>query len=397
LLRKLEVDNFKSLCNFSIEFSPLSVLIGSNSVGKSSILHAISLISHFANGSVKEYLLKRNWHSTELKSKHYHASKRNITFSAQFSLGESNLKWDFTLTAKKDEDTLTCVREKITDMDTQSILLIRETKSMTWYDYTKNKMEKFPEIQLLGSMLSLIDTDKEVVRFPQLVELKRFVSGINSSELLSPEKMKRTSRYDATDLGIGGERLGAFLHSLNTDQRQLINEKIKECYPYLQNVLTSKKRYGHVTLQMSEKFKDIEPYTVNANYISDGLLRIIAIISLSALDESYTAILLDEIEDGINPGLAANLINYLIDMTKETKKQIFITTHSPIMLNYFDEDSVIFLWRHQSGSVYAHKMFESPELREHLKFMNPGEVWLNLEQYEIETLLSKRIEKSESH
>jgi predicted ATPase len=397
LLKKLDIDNFKSLCNFSIEFSPLSVLIGSNSVGKSSILHAISLISHFANGSIKEYLLKRNWHSTELKSKHYHASKRNITFSAQFSLNKSNLKWDFTLIPKKEEDTLTCVREKIIDLDTQKILLIRETKKMTWYDLTKDKMENFPEIQLIGSMLSLIDTDKEEERFPQLVELKRFVSGINSSELLSPEKMKRTSRYDATDLGIGGERLGAFLHSLDSNQRQLINKKIKECYPYLQSVITSKKSYGHVALQMTEKFNDIEPYSVNANYISDGLLRIIAIISLSALDESYTAILLDEIEDGINPGLAANLINYLIDMTEENQKQIFITTHSPIMLNYFDEESVIFLWRPQSGSVYAHKMFESPELREHLRYMNPGEVWLNLEQYEIEKLLSERKEITESH
>ena len=392
MLTLLEIDNFKSFCNFKIEFRPLTVLIGTNSVGKSSVLQAVDLLSHFADGTVKDYLAKRNWQPTELKSKLSHASKRNMTFAAHFSLNNKyKLKWEFTLAPKKDENTLYCVRERVLDLESQKILLNRETKRLTWFDFSKDGIEEFPEIQLFGSMLSLINPKQEdyYYRFPQLTALKHFIMGIQSFELLSPNKMKRTSRYDAADLGIGGERLGAFLHSLGSGQRQKINDKAKEFYPFLREIVTSKKQYGHVLLQMSEAFQGVDPYAVNANYISDGLLRIMAIISLGALGSDYTSILLDEIEDGINPGLAANLIGYLGNISQEYNKQIIVTTHSPVLLNYFDENSVVFLWRKTDGAVLAARMFENPELREHLKFMNPGEVWLNLDQDKLEETLSK--------
>jgi predicted ATPase len=104
--------------------------------------------------------------------------------------------------------------------------------------------------------------------------------------------------------------------------------------------------------------------------------------------------LLDEIEDGINPSLAANLISYLGSISQDYNKQIIVTTHSPVLLNYFNEDSIVFMWRKRDGSVMARKMFEAAEMREHLNFMNPGEVWLNLEQYELEETLDK---ESDNH
>ncbi len=41
MFRKLKVDNFKSLVNFSIEFSPMTVIIGNNATGKSSVLQQL--------------------------------------------------------------------------------------------------------------------------------------------------------------------------------------------------------------------------------------------------------------------------------------------------------------------------------------------------------------------
>lgn len=188
---------------------------------------------------------------------------------------------------------------------------------------------------------------------------------------------------------MGGERLGAFLHSLTSDQRQKINDKAKEFYPFLDEIVTTKKQYGHILLQMNEAFEGVNPYSVDADYISDGLLRMMAMISLGALNDDYTAMLLDEIEDGINPSLAANLISYLGSISQDYNKQIIVTTHSPVLLNYFNEDSIVFMWRKKDGRVMARKMFEAPEMRDHLNFMNPGEVWLNLEQCELEETLDK--------
>ena len=44
MFRKLKVDNFKSLVDFSVEFTPMSVIIGNNATGKSSVLQAIDFL-----------------------------------------------------------------------------------------------------------------------------------------------------------------------------------------------------------------------------------------------------------------------------------------------------------------------------------------------------------------
>jgi len=52
------------------------------------------------------------------------------------------------------------------------------------------------------------------------------------------------------------------------------------------------------------------------------------------------------------------------------------------------------LWRSENGTVHSNKMFKSEELKQHLDYMSPGEVWLNVEQNEIENALENSL-KSE--
>lgn len=399
MLEELYIDNFKSLREFKINFSnQLTVLIGSNSVGKSTVLQAVDFLAYFATGDLKTYLEKHNWKPSELRSKLYHSSKRNIIFKTKFNLNNQYyLEWEFTITIKKDEFFYS--REKVTDLTTNKVILLKDSKTLTWWDFKKSENEIFPEIQVSGSMLSLIDIKSHdyITRFPQLTALKKYVAGIKSFELLSPEYMKKTSRYDSKDLGIGGERLGSFLHSLSPNKRNAINNTLKRYYPHLDQVVTNKKQYGHVHLLINEIFGNSESFSINANYISDGLLRIIAIVSLGALDEHFKVLLLDELEDGINPNLAAELIDYLNSVGQEYKKQIIVTTHSPVMLNYFNFESIVFLWRDENGKVLSQKMFESKELLEQLDYMNPGEIWLNFDQGELEELFNQTLRNKELH
>jgi len=50
MIRKLEVENFMSLRNISVELEPLAVFIGSNCSGKSAIFKALVILSKFLNG-----------------------------------------------------------------------------------------------------------------------------------------------------------------------------------------------------------------------------------------------------------------------------------------------------------------------------------------------------------
>lgn len=42
MFKRLEVNNFKSLVKFSVELSPMTVIIGNNSNGKSTVLQALT-------------------------------------------------------------------------------------------------------------------------------------------------------------------------------------------------------------------------------------------------------------------------------------------------------------------------------------------------------------------
>jgi predicted ATPase len=97
-------------------------------------------------------------------------------------------------------------------------------------------------------------------------------------------------------------------------------------------------------------------------------------------------ILLDEIEDGINPYLTEKLIGLFRTLISETKQQVIFTTHSPVVLNDIKPEEIVFLWRDENGSVHCKNMFSTQEMRQALGFLNPGEIWENFGR---ETILQK--------
>ena len=48
MITKLEIDGFKSFRDFSIEFSPFTVVAGKNASGKSNLFDALELLSRCA-------------------------------------------------------------------------------------------------------------------------------------------------------------------------------------------------------------------------------------------------------------------------------------------------------------------------------------------------------------
>lgn len=58
MLTRLEIDGFKNLLNFSIDFGPFTVIAGPNGVGKSNIFDAIRFLSLLADNTLTEAALK---------------------------------------------------------------------------------------------------------------------------------------------------------------------------------------------------------------------------------------------------------------------------------------------------------------------------------------------------
>ena len=117
---------------------------------------------------------------------------------------------------------------------------------------------------------------------------------------------------------------------------------------------------------------------VGAGHINDGFLRVIAIVSQTFT--SHEVLLLDEIENGINPALVEELMRFLVSLGT-VAKQVIVTTHSPVILNFLDDEiarqGVILLYRTEQGDTKSCRYFDQPETGHKLRALGPGEVFVD--------------------
>jgi predicted ATPase len=112
-----------------------------------------------------------------------------------------------------------------------------------------------------------------------------------------------------------------------------------------------------------------------AKHVNDGFLRIISV--LAQLFTTKDFLLFDEIENGINP----ELVEFLVDSLISSKHQILITTHSPMILNFIEDEeaikSVKYIYKTKKGFTKIINFFEIPSMLKKLSVMGAGEVYVD--------------------
>lgn len=382
MIQSLYIDNFKALNDFTIELKPLTVLIGTNGSGKTTILQALDLISNFVRMDLDTYLEKRNWKPSELKSKTN--KKLHMTFRVIFKMGADDIEWTFVLNPVKTKEKINVVSEEIINITKQKVLLSVDSQGINRFNFQQNLMEKFPPLNMTSSFLKNIDAQKDKAKFPELATLIEFMTESDSFELLSTERMRKSSRGEADTIGMGGEKLAAFIHGLQPEQKKNLSRHLHNYMPFINEVDTEVKgRPGWIEIKVAENFPAEEKsFTISPAHISDGTLRMIAISALQETDKTSGMVLLDEIENGINPHIADKMVYDLIER-RGMQRQIIVTTHSSVMLDYFPPESIVFIWRNGDGVVHNQALFLNPDLSSQLKYMYPGEVWINTDEKDI--------------
>ena len=215
--------------------------------------------------------------------------------------------------------------------------------------------------------------------------------GLKSLEMLTPQAMRRRSRKGA-DIGYGGEQLSAFVGSLHTENIEHLTQALRGFYPQVIRLNTSTVRGGWKRLLGMEKFA--APLHVSANNMNDGMLRVIAILAQAY--SKHPVRLFDEIENGINPELVEKLVDFLVGM----KKQVIVTTHSPMILNYMEDkvakESVYLLYRDEAGWTRSTRFFDQPETAAKLEALGPGEVFVDTNLTRLTKRLGRKAAKAET-
>lgn len=391
-LDRLYISNFKSLKEFNLDFSKFTCLIGLNSSGKSTILQGIDFISQQMNGNISQWLKDRNREPNELTFKL--EKKRLIEGMVTFLHDENYYIWSFLFnpTLKK------CTYEKIYAYDKN----IKNEKVIFSVDNSKYRIIKNLEKneKLEGDIIqdyegSFLANLKSELLSDSLIEFKEYLKNIYSLDLLAPQELRKRSRT-GSKLGLSGENLSAYLKTFTEEQKNNLLNQLKKCYKNLESFDIKKSKGGWARLELIERFGKNGKLVNEGKYLNDGVLRLIAILAQIQSEQSF--LLFDEIENGIN----SELIEFLLDTLINSNHQVMITTHSPMILNYIEDeiaiDSVNYIYKTEEGFTKSIPFFSIPSMKEKLELMGPGEVYVDTnlsDLYEEIKLIEAKKEKEE--
>lgn len=371
-IQSIEASNFKSLIDFKLDLAKFNCLIGLNGVGKSTVLQFIDFLGQQVSGDFTGWLKERNWQTNDINSRL--TTKRNVTFDVSLvkDSGEKFMRWQAVFNTLR----LNCTWERI---ETPSAILevekgqLRITKPKPSESESEADEILNEKISFLyqGSILSQLKPES----LPKhLVSFRNYFTTIKSLDLLSPESLRQRTREASGSLGRGGQRLSAFLYELGTAKREKLVNELQKAYRQLSSLNVTSLRSGWKQLEIFEHFGD-KALRTEARHINDGMLRLMAI--LAELETKNQFLLFDEIENGINP----ELVEVVIDKLVNARQQVLVTTHSPMILNYLDDETaragVIYLYKTPEGHTQSIPFFSIPSLAEKLTVMGPGEAFVD--------------------
>lgn len=375
MLRELTIRSFKAFSRAdAIPLQPLTVLIGANGSGKSTILQAVEMLGGLVQSSLSEYLNQHGWTYADLP--HLLAPGLRFGFSAAVELEGVRTTWELEFETRRRPG----LSKEIVTVGGE-MKLERHGRSMSRVDVdgtSEGIVQSLP-----SSWLSAIEPAADAERFPALASLAAWARGIRGYFFLDPRALRGSSRESADDIGRAGEKLVGFLGYLERkqpDRFERIIERVQKYYRPLRGLHVTRGKYGWGSLRVTETWGNHQA-AFNARQVSDGLLRLLAVAAMHELPETATVLLLDEVENGLHPALVGSFIGLLQDLVDERQGhlQILMTTHSPLALDYVRHaEQVLVVRRAPDGSATCKPLSTAKnyaKLREHFDL---GELWYNV-------------------
>ena len=330
----------------------------------------------------------RGWSKKDLTF--YGDKKSLIDIEVKFQLGEKKYIWEMSFNSQ----TLKCSKE----------LILFEKRKNFYYGlinvsnqtYTFQRKKEIINFKYTGSILSALKSD---LLGDELNTIHSFFNEIRSAELLSPTLMKKRAREAKNDIGLGGEKLSAFVNALDKEKKEKLQKSLKDFFPYIDSFETKSLRSGRKTLSLVEKHNN-KLIETDSMHLSDGILRILAILSQLLTTESV--LIFDEIEDGINQ----EFVEKLVDTLLESSHQTIVATHSPLLLNYLDDniarESILFVYKAKDGSTKVGNFFEIiakyQNISDHVyDLFGPGEIMQRVNLLELTDKLLQEADNEDSH
>ncbi|WP_198969614.1 AAA family ATPase [Xylophilus sp. ASV27] len=392
MLTRLQIDGFKTFEDLDISFSPFTVILGSNAAGKSNLFDAIKLLSNLATKDVNEALKDMRGEPLELfrqvpsggRAKQIFLAAEVIVdrlvrdpWGSEVSLSHTRMRYEVTLERRAVKNGLERVQVAseavypIKSKDDRWVKAQKPTRSFkdAYLKYNRQNPWLTTETLPEGLSFSIHQDGKQGRNRPASAAEATVLYSITNAEFphlfalreemrhwrllqLDPALLRKPVPATASDvLDVDGANLAAVLARLKAETATaerpngVLSDIVGELASLIPGVvqldagLHDASREYRIELTM----RDGLPYS--SRVISDGTLRVLALLTLLNDPKHRGLICFEEPENGVHPGRVRQLVRSLNEMVSTPANfeavegpaaplcQLLLNSHSPVVLS----------------------------------------------------------------
>jgi predicted ATPase len=364
-IKSLSLENFKAIRRSGVvRLKPLTVLIGDNGSGKSSLLEALETYRQLVFEGVDAAM--ERWQGFE--HVRHKAAQARLTQAAQADPNRQEGAMTFSLKLKAERG----VAQLSSAVNTRAAgnLLYLQHES---FEYGQDSLTREAVGQSGRQGMGLIaspglqaDADRALPTLdgghsllPYLGAFRPITSALREMRVmrLSPERIGQLQplrRSDArVQLAEDGSNVAEYLIDLRERAASAFDDIVRAMQfvlPYAADVEpkvldSTVMRRGYI--QILER-----QYEIPGWLMSSGSLRVLPLLALLLDPQPPRLILIEELENGLDPRTVSLLVDIMRDAAASGRTQIIATTHSPYLLDMLSVDDLLVCERYAEGPKF---------------------------------------------
>lgn len=351
MLKRLYVDNYRCLINFTLAFQPVTLLVGPNGSGKSSVLDVLLGLRELLSGVAK-------------------VSDRRVFPAASLTRWQDRRLQVFEITVSlKDEADLTYRIEVEHERDTRRARIVRESlkvEDRALFEARGGEVQLYRDNHSTGPSYSADWSESALARVAPRKDNRRltrfldFIRGVSVSAL-DPRRFGAESLVEDPVLHTdGGNFASWYRHHIQEwpDRMQAVVDVLRKVLAGFDSIRMEK--VGAEARVLMAGFRgDRASYELRLDELSDGQRALIALYALLYLTGDDGVLVLDEPDNylalaEIQPWLVA-----LSDACGARPRQAILCSHHPEVLDYLGGEAGVLLKREATGAISVRALREA--------------------------------------
>lgn len=345
MIKSLRLVNWKSYKDSILYIDPLTIIIGTNSSGKSNALDALVFLSRIASGLEVYQSIKGDQNISPIRGGVDWVCRQGTNqFKIETEIEYDGLDYTYSITVEVDKAKALITEEKLmqntlrmfyTNMRDANMLNI-PTYFATGNQGRGQKFDLSRNTAILYQAKNLQLRKKETIGI--VIRILEELSGIFVLNPI-PNHMRDYSTL-SDKLLPDASNIAGVLAAMDEAQQKKIEGKLTS---YLKDIpekdikeiwVESVGKFNtDAMLYCKESWGDNEESIVDARGMSDGTLRFLAIVVTMLTTKMNKLVVIEEVDNGLHPSRSQILLEMLKDLGAERNIDVIITTHNPALLN----------------------------------------------------------------